>query len=238
MTGAFLRVVSGPRQGLSVPLREDEALLIGRTRGDLLIDDPLISGSHCRIVARNGKFVLQDLGSTNGSSVDGRRVQESPLRTGAEIALGSTRLILFCGDEPEQPEVESLGKVAWLLEDELADPANGPADGEDLIGPGLRLPPRFDGRVEVVAGPDVGRVYRFTRGSLSIGRRHGEIPLTDAEISRRHACIEVFGSDMVYLRDVLSTNGTYHNGRRVQNARLVPGDTIGCGKTVMRFFAT
>jgi pSer/pThr/pTyr-binding forkhead associated (FHA) protein len=234
--GAFLRVVSGARQGLSIPLREDQPLLIGRSRGDLLLDDPLVSGTHCRIVSRAGRFVLQDLGSTNGTTIDGRRVQESPLKAGTEIVIGTTRLLLFSGEESEESEGPgAAGKVAWLLEGELSAGAAAGA-GEDLIGQGLRLPPRFDGRVEVVAGPDVGKVYRFTRGSLTIGRRQGEISLSDVEISRRHAYIEVFGVDMVFLRDVFSTNGTYHNGRRVQVARLVAGDTIGVGKTVMRYF--
>lgn len=235
--GAFLRVVSGARQGLSVPLREDQPLLIGRSRGDLLLDDPLVSGAHCRIVFRGGRFVLQDLGSTNGTTIDGRRTQESLLKAGTEIVIGTTRLLMFSGDEPEDAEGQgAAGKVAWLLEGELS--ANGVEGVDDLIGQGLRLPPRFDGRVEIVAGPDVGKVYRFTRGSLTIGRRQGEISLTDVEISRRHAYIEVFGVDMVFLRDVFSTNGTYHNGRRVQVARMASGDTIGVGKTVMRYFGS
>ena len=231
MARAFLRVVSGGRQGLSVPLSEDQPLLIGRSRGDLLLDDPLISGAHCRIVTRNGRFVLQDLGSTNGTTVDGKRVQDITLRPGSEILLGNTRLLLFSGEESE-PAAEVSG-VAWLLDDELV--VEESEDHTDVIGQGLRLPPRLDGRVEVVAGPDVGTVIRFARGSLTIGRRQGEIALSDPEVSRRHAFIEVFGADMVFLRDVISTNGTYHNGRRVQVSRLRDGDTIGCGKTVLRF---
>jgi pSer/pThr/pTyr-binding forkhead associated (FHA) protein len=228
---AFLRVVSGSRQGLSIPLSEDEPLLIGRSRGDLLLDDALVSGAHCRIVTRNGRFVLQDLGSTNGTTVDGRRVQDVSLRAGSEIVIGNTRMLLFSGEEAEVPG--DTGGVAWLLDEELVTEDE---DGEaDVIGQGLRLPPRLEGKVEVVAGPDVGSVLKLARGSLTIGRRQGEIALSDAEVSRRHAFIEVFGADMVFLRDVLSTNGTYHNGRRIQVSRLRDGDTIGCGKTVMRF---
>ena len=62
----------------------------------------------------------------------------------------------------------------------------------------------------------------------------GEVPLTDVEVSRRHAVVEVFGREMIFLRDLGSTNGTYHNGRRVSISRLQPGDTIGVGKTVMK----
>ena len=88
--------------------------------------------------------------------------------------------------------------------------------------------------LEVVAGQDAGKVFRFTRGNVTMGRRQGEIPLSDVEVSRRHAVIEVFGREMIFLRDLGSTNGTYHNGRRVAVSKLQSGDTIGCGKTVMK----
>ena len=67
-----------------------------------------------------------------------------------------------------------------------------------------------------------------------MGRKHGEIPLSDLEISRRHAVIEVFGREMIFLRDLGSTNGTYHNGQRVTVSRLRNGDTIGVGRSVLK----
>ena len=90
----------------------------------------------------------------------------------------------------------------------------------------------------MVAGQDVGKVFRFTRGNVTIGRRQGEVPLADVEVSRHHAVIEIFGREMIFLRDLGSTNGTYHNGRRVSMSRLQPGDTVGCGKTVMKLQVT
>jgi pSer/pThr/pTyr-binding forkhead associated (FHA) protein len=62
----------------------------------------------------------------------------------------------------------------------------------------------------------------------------GEVPLSDNEVSRRHAVVELFGRDMIFLRDLGSTNGTYHNGRRVHTVVLRPGDTIGVGRSVLR----
>ncbi len=234
MSSAFLRIVSGPREGTSVPLSVSEPVVIGRNRGDLLLDDALVSGSHCRIVHRDGQWVIQDLGSTNGTVVDGRLVQETRLSAGSEIGIGSCRLILFLGDADERPNVAG-GQldIAWLLDDELLPPPEGDSPS-DIVGQGLRLPPGMTMAVEVVSGPDTGRVYALTRGSISIGRRTGEVALSDVEVSRRHAFIEVFGRDMIFLRDISSTNGTYHNGRRVDLARIQSGDTIMCGKTVLR----
>jgi ABC transport system ATP-binding/permease protein len=242
---AFLQIVSGVRRGLNVPLHGGKPLVVGRKRGDLILDDPLVSGAHCRILARDEAYVLQDLGSTNGTMVDGRMVREATLKPGSEITIGSSRMILYVGEDPREKAdappraAPSQLEIAWLLDEELVevrsgaerDRARSPAD---VIGQDLRLPPGLNAVVEVIAGLDAGKVFRFTRGNVSIGRRQGEVPLTDVEVSRHHAVIEVFGRDMIFLRDLGSTNGTYHNGRRISVSKLQSGDTVGCGKSIMR----
>ncbi len=245
MPNAFLKIVAGSRQGLNVSLNGTDPLVIGRKRGDLLIDDPLISSTHAQIMVRNDGYVIQDLGSTNGTLVDGRLVREAPLRPGSEVAIGNTRLVLFVGLDDEQ-SVEGLvqdqtrssaTEIAWMLDEELVE-LQGSSDrtthGNDVIDQDLRLPPGLRAAVECVAGADAGKVFRFTRGNVTVGRKHGEIPLSDLEISRRHAVIEVFGREMIFLRDLGSTNGTYHNGQRVTVSRLRNGDTIGVGRSVLK----
>jgi pSer/pThr/pTyr-binding forkhead associated (FHA) protein len=242
MGQAFLKIVAGARAGLNVPLHARDPLLIGRREGDLLLDDVLVSGRHCQIVPRGSEYVLQDLGSTNGTTVDGRLVRELALRPGSEIVIGSTRMILFQADDEPSDAVaarEPTGgggqvEIAWLLDEELIEVAADGRGAADVIGQDLRLPPGLSALVEVVAGQDAGRTFRFTRGNVNIGRLVGEVPLSDGEVSRRHSVIEVFGRDMIFLRDLGSTNGTYHNGRRCSVARLRGGDTIGVGKTVLR----
>ncbi len=250
MARSFLKIVHGARQGLNVPLPPREPLVIGRRQGELLLDDPLVSGRHCQVAARGAEWVLTDLGSTNGTMVDGRLVRELVLRPGSEIQVGSTKMILFVGAPEEQHTAEekapesnpaASADLAWLLEEELVEIAGS---GErtrspaDVIGQELRLPPGLNALVEVVAGQDTGKVFRFTRGNVNIGRRNGEVPLSDGEVSRRHSVVEVFGRDMIFLRDLGSTNGTYHNGRRVLVGRLRSGDTIGIGKTVLKLQVT
>lgn len=246
MPTAFLKVVSGARQGLNVPLSEAEPLIIGRKRGDLLLDDPLVSGSHAQIIPRDEGWVIQDLGSTNGTLVDGRLVREAPLRPGAEISIGNSKLVLFIGlaeasvseqQAPRQQARKNQLEIAWLLDEELVELRAGnerTRSPADVIDQDLRLPPGLNAVVEVVAGADAGKVYRFTRGNITIGRRLGEVPLTDLEVSRRHSVVEVFGREMIFLRDLGSTNGTYHNGRQVAVSRLTDGDTIGVGRSVLK----
>lgn len=240
MGDAFLQITSGARSGLNIELDESRPLVIGRKRGDLIIDDPLVSSTHCRIIPKNGGWMLQDLGSTNGTMVDGRLARETTLKPGCEISVGGCKLRLYVGDQPpsgDDAPVEggfSQLHIAWLLDEELVELASGSGQEADVIGQELRLPPGFNARVEVVSGQDLGQAFRFTRGNVSIGRRQGEVPLSDVEVSRNHAVIEVFGREMIFLRDLGSTNGTYHNGRRVSVAKLSSGDTVGVGKTVMK----
>jgi len=247
MSNAFLQVVAGPRLGLNVPLYTDRPLVVGRKHGELRLSDPLVSSRHCRFVPKDDGYWLQDLGSTNGTLVNGKLTREIRLEPGAEITIGASRFVLFMGEESVTTQSSDPGvsenqlHIAWLLDEELVE-VRGGADSTrsaaDVIGQDLRLPPGLNAMLEVVSGQDVGKLFRFTRGNVAIGRRYGEVPLSDAEVSRRHAVLEVFGREMIFLRDLGSTNGTYHNGRRITVSKLGNGDTIGCGKTVMRLQLT
>jgi hypothetical protein len=65
---------------------------IGRSRQcDVVLDDPNVSRQHAEIRPRGGSWVLTDLGSTNGSSVNGRRINTPEvLKPGDEIRLGTS----------------------------------------------------------------------------------------------------------------------------------------------------
>jgi hypothetical protein len=60
------------------------------------ISDPSVSGVHCEVIVDDALYV-RDLNSTNGTYVDGRRVQESPLLVGQTLRLGSVDLIYESG---------------------------------------------------------------------------------------------------------------------------------------------
>jgi adenylate cyclase len=69
--------------------------------------DRIVSKEHCHIDLIDGRYVLKDLGSLNGTFVNGERVSDRVLRTGDEIMLGSTR-ILFEGEEPASSGAGSI----------------------------------------------------------------------------------------------------------------------------------
>lgn len=70
--------------------QEPEALTIGRGRGNsIVLDDMLVSRQHVRITADADGLVLQDLGSRNGTYVNGRRVESTHLSEGDRIGIGA-----------------------------------------------------------------------------------------------------------------------------------------------------
>jgi pSer/pThr/pTyr-binding forkhead associated (FHA) protein len=75
-----------------VPLAP-EGTTIGRSRdSNILLADDRVSRRHARIDLRQGVFVISDLGSANGTLVNGQRIQRQALRDGDEIRIGDTRL--------------------------------------------------------------------------------------------------------------------------------------------------
>ena len=93
-SGLALRVTRGPREitGVTVPLTGP--VIIGRSPdADLVIADDFVSGTHARVTPGDGGPVIEDLGSTNGTLVNGQpATRPLGLAVGDAIELGRNRL--------------------------------------------------------------------------------------------------------------------------------------------------
>ncbi len=89
-----LRVIRGPRglRNASVPI--GGPVVIGRSPGaDIVIGDDFVSSRHARVYPSGGDVFIEDLGSTNGTLVNGERiVGPTRLSAGDSIEVGSVRL--------------------------------------------------------------------------------------------------------------------------------------------------
>ena len=70
----------------------DDAMVLGRSEeADIVIEDPYASEFHLRLSTKEGRLVLSDLGSTNGTYVNGRRVSTPvDLSRGDAVQIGKT----------------------------------------------------------------------------------------------------------------------------------------------------
>lgn len=101
-----------------------------------------------------------------------------------------------------------------------------------LATPGEPVEP---GRYLEVQGPEQALVIPLDDGVVHVGRGlAAELHLDDSSVSRRHATI-VSRRAGVRILDDRSSNGTFVNGRRVQQAELEDGDVIVIGRFVLRY---
>jgi len=88
-----LVVTHGAATGHAVLLSPEVTTSIGRAKAnDIVLDDVSVSSEHCRVRPEEGRFVLHDLKSTNGTFVNERRVTRHPLAEGDVIKVGETAM--------------------------------------------------------------------------------------------------------------------------------------------------
>ena len=95
-----LAVLQGPDAGKMIRI-ERASVVIGRHDADVVLDDPEVSRRHAQLDLHGGKAVVRDLGSTNGTFVDERKVAEAEIANQGEFRVGATRLMLILTDSGE-----------------------------------------------------------------------------------------------------------------------------------------
>ena len=215
-------------------LRPGEVLLVGRDPAcQVVVDDRSVSRRHAEISWSGGGWVIRDLGSRNGIHLDGERTDTIRVTNGAEIRIGSPHdgpVLTFAVPEPptrplppqappiappEPPPLPSAPAVA---------PPPAPAPAPPPAAPATAAEPR----------PAIATID--ATGTVTIGRSpECAVVLADLLVSRRHAEVRQLPAGGHVLVDLGSTNGTYHNGRRIDRAPLQPGDHVSIGKFKLVF---
>jgi hypothetical protein len=94
-TAWALRFISGKYQGGEFPLKMNRQVIIGRSSElDMVLVEDMVSRKHAKISIRPGKVVIEDLGSTNGTFVNGEKVRQARLKEGDRILIGTSILKL------------------------------------------------------------------------------------------------------------------------------------------------
>lgn len=199
-------------------LVEGATATIGRSsNNDIQIAEQYVSRQHAVIQYREGIFMLSDLGSSNGTFVNDKPIQEPfPLFAGDEIRLYDsviTFMAVRAGDAELAQQSGMLITAASLDGQGSLMITNGPQEGQNIP---LLL--------------DTVRIGRATNNA------EWEILLQDRSVSRPHAQIE-HRDDGWYLRDLSSRNGTRVNGQAVTTDiwQLRDGDTIILGSSILLF---
>ncbi len=106
--GYALKFISGKYQGGEFPLRPDRQLIIGRSSElDMVLVEDMVSRKHAKISWQAGRPTIEDLGSTNGTFVNGEKIlKPSRIKEGDRILIGTSilKLIMQGANSPELSE--------------------------------------------------------------------------------------------------------------------------------------
>jgi pSer/pThr/pTyr-binding forkhead associated (FHA) protein len=215
----------GPSEARSIELHDDTAeIRIGRRPDlELPLPYPALSALHARLFRTDAGWQIEDLGSTNGTRVDGQRLPARAPRDigpGAHLTLGPITLV-FDGTVASGTGAERTATIAKRLVSDLF------AASPDLAVPTLAIasgvPARPPLRLETA-----DRRYLAGRGESC------DLRLASEEISREHLEI-VRQWDGVVVKDLGSKNGVLVNGALLTAPqRLRDGDTVQVGPAILR----
>ena len=172
--------------------------------------DSELSRNHTQLTVHNGDVYITDLGSSNGTYVDGKFIEKSTkLLIGSQIQLGGS-LIVVSDIQLNPPR---------LCRD---------------------VPPEFIIILKELRNDDIGKEYSVTIREITIGRGlNAQIRLLNSsgELSRIHAKLEAREGD-VYIIDLNSINGTYVDGKKITGIhKLSIGSTVKLGDIVIKILS-
>ncbi len=198
--------------GREIRLRPGSNVL-GR-QGENAVEDARVSRRHAEAVLNaDGTVTLSDLGSTNGTKLNGEALSgPAAMKPGDEASLGGVILRLAMPGESARTALPNSGRTAAL--------AAAPSASNALV-----ILEKPDGDQPLAAGEHV------------IGRRDGsDIVVADGFVSGRHGILRV-SEEAVMFEDLGSTNGSFVNGVQLppnQPTQIGPDDELKVGHTPLR----
>ena len=220
-----LKVTAGEKAGEHYVLHPGQTYVFGRVLGgDFAFESDLqMSSRHFSISCGDGECTLTDLGSLNGTFINGIRVSESVVYANDQIRAGRT---VF-----DVEAVAAKRPAAARPQVPVVTPATPPAGGDIGGGAGggvaweaLRIT-AADGTERIVKPEERLTVGRTSRAAWAFE--------SDARMSSEHFAVERSGPAWL-IHDLGSRNGTFRNGARIFSSLVTDGDEILAGSTVFR----
>ena len=170
---------------------EKEYTTIGRkSDNDIQVDNLAVSGHHARIIRILNDFFLEDLDSTNGTTVNGTPVTKHALNHGDRIDIGKHQLEFVneeqddAADDLEKTVVMSFGAMGNLINKPAAEApqASAPAPAAAPPPAPAAQPEPQAARLQILNGPNSGRELKLVKEVTTLGKKGVQV----VAITRRH----------------------------------------------------
>jgi pSer/pThr/pTyr-binding forkhead associated (FHA) protein len=204
----------------TLELTEDVTTAGRNESNSFVVDDEKASRHHFRIEKDGEYYKVIDLGSTNGTELNGEKITEAKLNPGDQLRIGKV-FITYEGPGRAKPEEKPAVASSARIK-------NAKAGGPKYV-------------LEMLEGEGAGMTYEAKEGSLTMGRHHANaVVLQDEKASNYHA--EITRSPLGWvISDLGSTNGTRlappgsDAYEKIVKAALLLGARIRIGQTVLVF---
>lgn len=229
---ATLTFLSGEHADEVIKLRRD-ATIIGREKGDVIIDDTEISSTHCQIQEISGVYHIFDMNSTNGTFVNNERVVKSKLKESDLVTIGNTSFRINLKEE------QRVRHVSTIFKSIKGDKSKSSSLIETLIESELSNAHIHGIILEATYNNGLKETIELRQRMVYIGRASsfGHFD-KDTEISRKHLLIKLSNTGEVFIEDQGSTNGSLLNGKKIKGMHQVhPKDDVKVGDTTLRISA-
>ena len=172
-----LRFISGKYQGGEFPLPEDGEIVIGRSSElDMVLVEDMVSRRHAKIAVESGDIFLEDLGSTNGSFVNGEKVTRTKLAEGDRILIGTSiiKVVASDGSGSVQDAKAQMQDVASAKPSTAASTMTG-SIAEVALPDLLQLfsASKKTGVLQITTETDVGSIY-LDEGAVQFAAVNGD----------------------------------------------------------------
>ena len=196
----------------------EQSVMVGRSDGcGLRLDKSTVSSKHAELVLRGGQLFLRDVGSTNGTQLNGVKLEpqvERLLAKDDKIAISTFEIVVTETNPPLEPETKDLPSSPPKAEPiapemTIAVSAKAPSPLANLA----RLKhaqPRL-----VLASKEKRAVFELAKPEVTVGREAGcDVVIDQGTVSKKHAEIRLLDGTF-FVRDLGSQNGTFVDGNAV-----------------------
>jgi hypothetical protein len=157
-----LRFISGKYQGGEFPMVPNKEIVVGRSSDlDMVLVEEMVSRKHARIAYENDAVVIEDLGSTNGTFVNGEKIKRAQLKEGDRVLIGTSilKVIVMDGSSHEQgrPNLEVVAAQRRTSSPRTMSGSIDEVPLPDLLQ--LFSTSKKSGALVIRTEEDIGRIY-------------------------------------------------------------------------------
>ncbi len=257
MTPEFGNSPAGPALLVRTPdaersLSAGRSYYVGRDpQSDIVVNDSRVSWRHAVLRVDGSAWLLEDVGSTNGTFQGTNRVQRVSISGSCAVRLGHLNdgpALSFVVSAPVQAQPQAVTPGVGVPTAYAHGPGGGLPPGPPPANPAVARVRADQGRGgggHPGFGPVVGQsrlmerqpsaVLQLPKTLLKIGRAaDNQVVVADLSVSRYHAELRRDQRGGYVIYDLGSHNGTYVNGQRVGSAPVTERDIIGIGPATFR----